>query len=515
MLIFLTIMSDLAIDYGTGKNKEIPARRGWRKRRESPYLLLLFIVTASRAVYYLLGVRFDASGLDWFFQFLDPELLRHHLLQSLLYLHIQPPGYNLFAGIVLKLFPHAYATAFHAVHLVFGAVQICLLFYLMRCFRVGARLAFLVTGLFAISPGVVLFENFILYEYQMMFFLIVSAAFLFNFLVYHRTGSAIGFLLCQFWLVLVRNQYHLVYFAAIFIMLLFLATKQNRRLIALVGSTLLALVLSLYIKNQILFGQFVSSTYLGMNISTLTTAQLTPHEKAMFVSLGAISRASAETCIGAPLSSYYPYITMPSKTSVPALDQELKHSGVVNLNHKGFLEVQKIYSRDGLFILRHYPKAYLRGIAISWFTYFLPPGDLRDLGNNRSHIQGVERFFDIVFCGQFKYSEDKKVLRQLKAAGNGASLLLYTGIFLILVLPSLFMFGGCFLYQGIRRKTLPAPQAVVLGFMLFNIFYITAISNFFGCFENNRYRFPLDGFFVVLAGLALERIGRKFIHRSI
>jgi hypothetical protein len=495
------------------KKRKSPVWHVWSKRLGSPYVLLLLIVAVSRVVYYLLGVRFDARGVDWFFQFLDPELLRHNLLQSLLYLHMQPPGYNLFVGIVLKLFPHAYTAAFHAVHLAFGAVLSGLLFYLMRNLGIGTRLALTATALFVISPGIVLFENFILYEYQMMFFMTLSAVLLYNFLVHHRAASAIGFLACQFWLVMVRNQYHLVYFAAILVLLLYFTARQDRRLIAIVGSTLLALVLALYLKNQILFGQFVSSTYLGMNISALTTNQLTPEEKTMFVSRGAISRASAETCIGAPLSSYYQYITIPSKTLISVLDQELKPSGAVNLNHKGFLEVQKIYTKDALFILRHYPVAYLRGIAISWFTYFLPAGDLRDLEENRSHIQGIERFFDIVFCGQIKYSKDKKVLRRLKTGGNGASLVLYTGIFLMLALPALFIFGGWFLYRGIRRQILARPQALLLGFVLFNIFYITAVSNFFGCFENNRYRFPLDGFFVVLAALAFDKIQRRFVRR--
>jgi len=278
-----------------------------------------------------------------------------------------------------------------------------------------------------------------------------------------------------------------------------------------VGSILLAVVLAIYFKNQILFGHFVSSTYLGMNISALTTFQLTPEEKAIFVSQGSISRASTDACIGAPLSAYRPYITMPVKTSIPALDQESKPSGVVNLNHKGFLEVQKIYTKDALFILRHYPIAYIRGIAISWFTYFLPPGDLRDFELNRSHIRGIERFFDIVFCGQFKYTSDKKALRQLKGAGNGRSLVLYTGIFLIIGLPALLIFGVWFMYHGIRRRTLDIPQVLLLGFLLFNIFYLTMVSNFLGCFENNRYRFPLDGFYVVLAALAIDTIRKRLI----
>jgi hypothetical protein len=126
------------------------------------YALLLLIFTASRIIYYLLGVRFDARGLTWFFQFIDPELLRHNLLQSLFYLHMQPPGYNLFLGIVLKFFSQHEAAAFHTVHLVFGAAITCMLFYLMKNLGIRAWIAFAAAALFMVSPGVVLFENFIL-----------------------------------------------------------------------------------------------------------------------------------------------------------------------------------------------------------------------------------------------------------------------------------------------------------------------------------------------------------------
>ena len=36
-------------------------------------------------------------------QYLDPLLLKSDLLKSLFYLHSQPPIFNLFLGIVLKL----------------------------------------------------------------------------------------------------------------------------------------------------------------------------------------------------------------------------------------------------------------------------------------------------------------------------------------------------------------------------------------------------------------------------
>ena len=50
------------------------------------------------------------------------------------------------------------------------------------------------------------------------------------------------------------------------------------------------------------------------------------------------------------------------------------------------------------------------------------------------------------------------------------------------------------------------PRTAVLGFMLFNIVYVTLVSNTLASFENNRYRLPLDGFYLVLLGVAMERI---------
>jgi hypothetical protein len=61
----------------------------------SAYSLLSAVFVVSRIAYYLLGVRFDARPILTFFQFIDPELLKHRLLESLYYLHIQPPGFNL------------------------------------------------------------------------------------------------------------------------------------------------------------------------------------------------------------------------------------------------------------------------------------------------------------------------------------------------------------------------------------------------------------------------------------
>ena len=141
---------------------------------------------------------------------------------------------------------------------------------------------------------------------------------------------------------------------------------------------------------------------------------------------------------------------MPAKTSIPALDQEFKSDGYsINFNHLAFLEVQKLFMKDGLYILLHYPKAYLRSVVIAWFAYFLPADDFLFFDLNLPRIHGIQRFFDIIFFGQFKQAPGKE-LRQLYAAGAKFSLVLYTGIFLLIGLPTLFVFGIWYLFKPER-----------------------------------------------------------------
>src|SRR5690349_11084524 len=177
-------------------------------RSHLPYLFLLLLYAASRAAYYALGVRFDMRPLSRFFQIIDPELLKHRLIESLCYLHTQPPGFNLYTGVMLKLFPDHYATAFHVLYVILGGAVCCLLYHLMRVCGVHAVIAFALAAWFIVSPAVVLFENFFLYEFLLVFLLLGSAAALHHFFQTGRTVYAAAFFLCLFSLLLIRNHFH-------------------------------------------------------------------------------------------------------------------------------------------------------------------------------------------------------------------------------------------------------------------------------------------------------------------
>ncbi len=462
----------------------------------------------SRFGYYLLGVRFDARPIQHYFQFIDPELLKHRLMESMYYLHVQPPGWNLYIGSVLKLFPGSYSAALRGVHLVLGLVTCCLLFYLMRALGVSRWISFTLTAWFLVSPGVVLFENLLLYEYLVWFLLVAAAAVLWR----YACGGSVFWILLFFALllalVLFRNFFHLIYVVAILAALAYFF-RGRRKSVLLAAALPLLIVVGLYTKNWILFGAFSGSTWLGMNMDTITAHQLTGSEARDLISRGVISPV-ALLDVGTPIGLYRPYLQIPARTGIPVLDDCVTSTGATNFNCLAFRQVQHIYTRDGLALLQAYPVVYLRSFEAAWFTYFLPTGDFPSFDLNRPCIRAIDRFWNIVFFGQFEDAGDRKSLRQLADRGAAISLVFHTGVCLMIGLPLLWIWGIVYLVRGVRRGVLDRASAILMGFLLFNIGYVTAIANLLSSFENNRYRFPIDGFYLVLLGVALEQLIRRY-----
>ena len=66
---------------------------------------LLAVMATVRALYYTVGeLGYRGEALGSYLQFADPLLLRHELVETVLHLHGQPPLFNLYLGLGLKLF---------------------------------------------------------------------------------------------------------------------------------------------------------------------------------------------------------------------------------------------------------------------------------------------------------------------------------------------------------------------------------------------------------------------------
>ena len=96
------------------------------------FFILLFFFILSRVFYHLIGIRFDATPLYWFYQFIDPQLLKLELFKSILYLHTQPPVFNLLLGLIMKISNNHEVLAFAIVYQITGLLLVFNLYILMR-----------------------------------------------------------------------------------------------------------------------------------------------------------------------------------------------------------------------------------------------------------------------------------------------------------------------------------------------------------------------------------------------
>jgi len=458
----------------------------------------------SRVGYYLAGVRFDASPLPWYLQYLDPALLTADLGQGIWYLHSQPPVFNLFLGIVLNLFPGRETAVFTLCYLYLGLVFATTLFRLLRGFGVSDVQSAVLATIYVTSPACVLYENWLFYTYPLTVFLLLAALFWERFVTGGEFGDALLFFSAAAVLALTWSLFHLVWLLGLVLMLVLLRRRDWRKVLAAAAVPVLV-VTFWYGKNLTLFGQFTGSTWFGMNFSKITNSMLTAPERRELHDSGRISAVS----LTPPFSSLDRYGRVEAQPrGIPVLDQQSRMSGYTNFNNKAYIAVSRQYGRDAQEVLRAKPAAYLRGLATSYLIYlFRPASTAKGLdSSNASHVRALDRLYSIVFNGQFVRRHDRS-LRPTQSTSYYLQGLLGSGWFLVIAYVLVLTAGLGLLF---RRSSLAAGAPVeqrsayrsTLAFLWSSIAWVTFVANFIEVGENNRFRFVTDPLvFVFLAGI--------------
>jgi hypothetical protein len=364
--------------------------------------LVLAIFVGSRCIYYWMGVRFDPENLDFYWQIIDPVLLRDDLWRSLFYLRAQLPGFNLYLGSMILLFPSHLTAAFHVTYLVLGLVLSICLFLLLDRLRLSRLVALLITVVCIMSPVTVLYENWLFYEYPLAVLFCVAALFLHRYASSHHRLDGIVFFTSLVLIALLRVIYHLLWFWMIVAVLVYVLPKCRRRtfLCAAAPGAVLSLI---YLKSVILFGLFVPGTdvYGAINLAYLTAFSLPQETLAGMADEGAISPILLHELEEEELVHVVP---LPPKTGIPILDQRLKSTGTVNMDSLWMAAAGRQIHKDGLALLRAHPEATLETIEGSVGRYFLPA----DAGfpfvsgpcANREILSPFLKVFDLLVSGK-------------------------------------------------------------------------------------------------------------------
>ena len=454
-----------------------------------PVGALTAVFAASRIWAWEAGVRFDSSPLGGFWQILDQSLLKTRLLQSIWYLHAQPPLFNLLLGLDLKLFGSGWATAAHGFQIALGLVIALAMYLVLVEVRLPRWWSAAAAALFAVSPAAILVENWLFYEYLVAALLLLATL---AFVLFQRRPSAPRALLVFSLLAavcLVRASFQLV--APLLVLFFMLAMFRGQRRAILAGAAIpLLVVAGVSVKNLVLFGTPSTSSWAGMNLMQIDQAGFRGNDEQRLQQQGVISPI-AGIPVFRPLDAYRGVIRLPtSYSSIPALSETVKpSSGVTNYNNIGYVKVSNRYLQDFGQILVHDPIIYLRGVWTGVTRAATPASDYYFFVANRGKIEPWVRGYDAVVLWQphvgWRFGRPSGTAWGIVAAYIAA-----------------LLFGAAEMLRVLRRR----GGSPTLAFVWLLLAYATFALTFGEVAENQRVRFVGDPLVTVLVAVIAARI---------
>lgn len=473
-----------------------------RSTKNGFFVIVIFFIL-SRIFYYLIGIRFDITPLYWFYQFIDPQLLKLKLLESILYLHTQPPVFNLFLGLILKIFNKYELFAFTAIYQIIGLLLAVNLYLVLKKLRVSLIIALLITMFFTISPPVIFMENWLFYTYPVALLILLSTVFLYLYLEKHMVKYLLLFFSSIALIVLTRSLFHPFWFIIILVGLI-IYDKSNIKRIILCALFPMLLIGVFHIKNYLIFKQTNLSSWFGMNLAKMTMT--IPLEKIEpLVVQGEISGIAKIMPFQEP-ERYRNYANFDTLTCIRVLDQKYKSSGFLNFNHIGYIDVSNHYLRDSKYLIKTFPQYYGLSICKAVYAYLRPCSDSIIIRNyNRWAIRTWVDFYENYLLGNIlskvwqtsftnRYGEQRKVHLN----------------FLYIFVPALCIWGMIIAVKGFPLFRYGRVEILTIGYILFNIIYITVIGNLFEVSENMRFRFLIVPFLYVFLAIWLKHLFNRY-----
>ncbi len=465
---------------------EMERRHHWRE-----YALVALAFGLSRLLFYLIGLRFDFS-LDWMW-LSDPADLQNRLLQTIYYFHAFPPGMDLLSGILLKLGgPHAASLA-QLTFWLCGLVLVSSVYYLARVSGLSAPLSFVVSFAFSMLPQVIYFEHLYLYEEPVAALLCLSVA-LFHAALSRRSWRLwlAFFTVCAI-IGITRSTFHLAWFMVMLGAALWLNPVLPARRILIAASAPAALLLSLYVKNLIVFGTFSAFTYGPSSYAHVTVSNLPPEVRAEWAREHKLSPFATLSPYAGPREYLRVFTGSPSRdwpSQMTELDRPTVHAP--NFNHWVILEANRQRNADAFYYLRTQPIEYATRALQGLRDLFTPSTEWHP-------YTGTERS---------PHYQHRSVLGGYEAVVNRLMHGFPVGpVGLYVLLPIVMVWTVRRAWQlSLTADRESQARGAMLWLCLFNVTYIVGISSAVTFLESSRYRYQAESLIWVMTALCVATL---------
>lgn len=472
-------------------------------RRLGPRAAVAIVVVGfalARVAYYAMGVRFDSSPLASFWQYIDPALLRHHLLASVWSFHAQPPLYNLYLGVALKVGGSDPRFLFAATNVVLDLVAALALLALVRRLGCSWLVAALVSVAFFATPAVVLYENWLYVESLVLCCLVVAALGLHVFASGGGRRYAVLAFAALAIVVLVRTLFHPLWLVAV-VAVVWLLLPGRRRELLVAAAVPVLVVAAFQIKASAQFGETSLTSCTGLSVARTTTYQVPAAERRALVARGVVSRFAILNPFFLPPTD--PAFRHERHRGVAVLDQVRKSTGALNFGNAAYLGICSHYLHDGVKIAREKPDALRRGVQEGFEVYGRPASDYPLFTKrNRDAVHPVERPLSLVL-GQVRRDPTSRDFSLGAQAGQIAWVI-------VIAYVLAFAYGIRTLLRARRDPAEPRAGAVTFAYALLTIAFVTIVGNVLEAGENNRFHFALDPLVVaILVAAAVQLVARR------
>jgi hypothetical protein len=261
------------------------------------------------------------------------------------------------------------------------------------------------------------------------------------------------------------------------------------------------LILSIYVKNLIVFGTFSTSSSLGIGLAAMTTRQLPDAELNDLVKRHILSPF-------APLPPFPVVKATAPRTGVLVLDETVDSGFGMrkpNSNCSEYIGVARTDLHDALWVIMHRPGAFVQGEWRGIKNYFDPASiNLLYLQRNRM-LRWCELYEGFLYPpGLPTFAVDPlmdTLIRDEPATGPPSTVLM-------IVLPALALFAILKVVTSWRIQRLRNADDITMLYIVLAILYLTPLGALVTLGESNRYRYLLDPLYVALLGVLLAQVWR-------